>query len=90
MIEELKSMSACVKAIEKLDPESQERVISFLMARYSKSGRMQIKLAVEMAEIVGNQERARDVRHHVLGQILGSGVGDFGEMPSDDPTENET
>lgn len=76
MTDEIKALSACVRAIEKLPHgKPRELVISFLVARYTESGRAQIKLAVEFAEIFGDTQRARDVRKNVLNGLLEMDVG---------------
>lgn len=76
MHEEIKVLTACVKAIEKLpDGIARQRVVSYLTARYTAQGRMSIKLAAELAASLGDQQRARDVRHQLLDDLVDIDVG---------------
>lgn len=72
---ELKVLGTCCRAIEKLEQPERERVASYLVARYTAHGRMTIRLAVELAELLGDKDRARDARHHLLDELLEIGPG---------------
>lgn len=94
MVEEIKALSLCVKAIEKLpDGQPRERIVSYLVARYTADGRATIRLAAELANALGDVDRARVVRHKILGDLLDMPVGpvdDGNEKAIEREGENET